>query len=81
MFIEIIFFISFMSVSIKLKMNYSDEITSGVKKSGFNFTNNNCSNCYFNFHFNKSFLCRICISFIHGLKQLKKVDDVITVLT
>jgi hypothetical protein len=38
MFIEIIFFISFMSVSIKLKMKYSDEITSGVKKSGFNFT-------------------------------------------
>jgi hypothetical protein len=59
-----------MSVSIKVKMSDSDadpEITSGLKKGGFNVTN--CSNCYFNFHFNKALLCRKCISFIHGLKS------------
>jgi hypothetical protein len=69
MSIKIIFIVSFMSVSIKVKMNYSDEdpdITSGLKKGGFN--DNNYSNCYFNFHFNKLLLCRMCISFIHGLK-------------
>jgi hypothetical protein len=41
-----------MSVSIKVKMSDSDkdpEITSGLKKGGFNATN--CSNRYFNFHF------------------------------
>jgi hypothetical protein len=44
-----------MSVSIKVKMSDSDEdpeITSGLKKGGFNVTN--CSNRYFNFHFDKS---------------------------
>jgi hypothetical protein len=76
MFIEIIFCVSFTSVSIKVQMSDSDEdpeITSGLKKGGFNVTN--CSNCYFNFRFNKSLLCRICISFIHGLKpnSLKKL--------
>jgi hypothetical protein len=60
-----------MSASIKVKMRDSDEdpeITSGLKKGGFNVTN--CSNRYFNFHFDKSLLCRIYvgISFIHGLK-------------
>jgi hypothetical protein len=60
-----------MSVSIKVKMSDSDEdpeITSGLKKGGFNVTN--CSNRYFNFHFDKALLCRIRIgiSFIHGLK-------------
>jgi hypothetical protein len=58
-----------MSVSIKVKMSNSNkdpEITSGLKKGGFNVTN--CSNRYFNFHSDKSRLCRICISFIHGLK-------------
>jgi hypothetical protein len=53
MFIEIIFFVSFMSSSIKAKMSDSDEdpeITSGLRKGGFNVTH--CSNCYFNFHFN-----------------------------
>jgi hypothetical protein len=73
MFIEIIFCVSFTSVSIKVQMSDSDEdpeITSGLKKGGFNV--NNCSNCYFNFHFNKSLLCRICITFIHGLNQTDK---------
>jgi hypothetical protein len=49
-----------MSVSIKVKMSDSDEdpeISSGLKKGGFNVTN--CSNRYFNFHFDKSLLCRI----------------------
>jgi hypothetical protein len=49
-----------MSVSIKVKMSGSDEdpeITSGLKKGGFNVTN--CSNGYFNFHFDKLLLCRI----------------------
>jgi hypothetical protein len=58
MFIEIIFIVTFMSISIKVKMSDSDEdpeITSGLKKDGFNVTNS-----YFNFHFNKSLLCRIC---------------------
>jgi hypothetical protein len=32
------------------------EITSGLKKGGFNVTD--CSNRYFNFHFDKSPLCR-----------------------
>jgi hypothetical protein len=44
-----------MSVSIKVKMsdsNENPEITSGLKKGRFNVTN--CSNCYFNFYFNKS---------------------------
>jgi hypothetical protein len=57
-----------MSVSIKVKMSDSDEdpeITGRLKKGGFNVIN--CSNCYFNLHFNKSLLCRKCISFIHGL--------------
>jgi hypothetical protein len=57
-----------MSVSRKVKMSDSDEdpeITSGLKKGGLNVTN--CSN-RFNFHFDKSLLCRIRISFIHGLK-------------
>jgi hypothetical protein len=58
-----------MSVSRKVKMSDSDEdpeITSGLKKGGLNVTN--CSNRYFKFHFDKSLLCRIRISFIHGLK-------------
>jgi hypothetical protein len=60
-----------MSVSIKVKMSDSDEdpeITSGLKKGGFNVTN--CSNRYFNFHFDKSLLSveYVGISFIHGLK-------------
>jgi hypothetical protein len=47
--------------------NEDPEITSGLKKGGFNVTN--CSNSYFNFILiGKSLLCRICISFIHGLK-------------
>jgi hypothetical protein len=49
-----------MSVSIKVKMSDSDEdpqITSGLKKGRFNVTN--CSNRCFNFHFDKSLLCRI----------------------
>jgi hypothetical protein len=49
-----------LSVSIKVKMSDSDEdpeITSELKKGGFNVTN--CSNRYFNFHFDKSLLCRI----------------------
>jgi hypothetical protein len=57
-----------MSVSIKVKMSDSDEdpeITSGLKKGGFNVTN--CSNRYFNFHFDKS-VEYVGISFIHGLK-------------
>jgi hypothetical protein len=63
-----------MSVSIEVKMSDSDEDPEIT--SGFNVTN--CSNCYFNFHFNKSLFCRICISFIRiKTKQLKKVDDVI----
>jgi hypothetical protein len=47
MFIAIIFIVSFLSISIKVKMSDSDEhpeITSGLKKAGFNVTN--CSNCY-----------------------------------
>jgi hypothetical protein len=59
-----------MSVSIIVKMSDSDEdpeITSGLKKGGFNVTN--CSNRYFYFHCDdKSLLCRTRISFIHGLK-------------
>jgi hypothetical protein len=58
-----------MSVSRKVKMSDLDEdpeITSGLKKGGLNVTN--CSNRYFNFHFDKSLLCRIRISFIHELK-------------
>jgi hypothetical protein len=49
-----------MSVSRKVKMSDSEEdpeITSGLKKGGLNVTN--CSNRYFNFHFDKSLLCRI----------------------
>jgi hypothetical protein len=68
MFIEIIFCVSFMSVSIKVKMSDSDEdpeIISGLTKGGFNVTN--CSNGYLHFHFNKSLPCIIRISFIHGL--------------
>jgi hypothetical protein len=65
-----------MSVSIKVKMSDSDEdpeITRGLKKGGFNVTN--CANnCYFNFHFNKSLLCRKCTYIVHSwikTKQLK----------
>jgi hypothetical protein len=51
------------------------EITSGLKKGGFNVTN--CSNRYFNFHFDKSLLCRIRRRYIvHSwikTKQLKKL--------
>jgi hypothetical protein len=71
-----------MSVSIKVKMSDSDEdpeITSGLKKGGFNVTN--CSNRYFNFHFDKSLLCRIRRYLVHSwikTKQLKKVADIIT---
>jgi hypothetical protein len=71
-----------MSVSIKVKMSDSDEdteITSGLKKCGFNDTN--CSNRYFNFHFDKSLLCRIRRYLVHSwikTKQLKKVADIIT---
>jgi hypothetical protein len=71
-----------MSVSIKVKMSDSDEgpeITSGLKKGGFNVTN--CSNRYFNFHFDKSILCRIRRYIVHSwikTKQLKKVADIIT---
>jgi hypothetical protein len=71
-----------MSVSIKVKMSDSDEdpeITSGLKKGGFNVTN--CSNRYFNFHFDKSLLCRISRYIVHSsikTKQLKKVADIIT---
>jgi hypothetical protein len=49
-----------MSVSIKVKMCDLDEdpeITSGLKKGEFNVTN--CSNRYFNFHFDKLLLWRI----------------------
>jgi hypothetical protein len=65
-----------MSVSIKVKMSDSDEdpeITSGLNKGGFNVTN--CSNRYFNFHFDKSLLCRIRRYIVHSwikTKQLKK---------
>jgi hypothetical protein len=57
-----------MSVSIKVKMSDSDEdpeITSGLKKGGFNVTN--CSNRYFILinHFSVEY---VGISFIHGLK-------------
>jgi hypothetical protein len=49
------------------------EITRGLKKGGFNVTN--CANnCYFNFHFNKSLLCRKCTYIVHSwikTKQLK----------
>jgi hypothetical protein len=75
-------YVSFMSVSIKVKMSDSDEdpeITSGLKKGGFNVTN--CSNRYFNFHFDKSLLCRIRRYIVHSwikTKQLKKVADIIT---
>jgi hypothetical protein len=71
-----------MSVSTKVKMSDSDEdpeITSGLKKGGFNVTN--CSNRYFNFHFDKSLLCRIRRYIVHSwikTKQLKKVADIIT---
>jgi hypothetical protein len=71
-----------MSVSIKVKMSDSDEnpeITSGLKKDGFNVTN--CSNRYSNFHFDKSLLCRIRRYIVHSwikTKQLKKVADIIT---
>jgi hypothetical protein len=65
-----------MSVSRKVKMSDSDEdpeITSGLKKGGLNVTN--CSNRYFNFHFDKSLLCRIFASLLSylqlmGLKSL-----------
>jgi hypothetical protein len=75
MFIEIIFFVSFMSVSIKVKMSDSDkdpEITMDYKERlMINVTN--CSNCYFNFHFNKSLLCRICTYIAHSwIKTVKK---------
>jgi hypothetical protein len=49
------------------------EITSGLKKGGFNVTNN--------FHFDKSLLCRIRRYIVHSwikTKQLKKVADIIT---
>jgi hypothetical protein len=70
-----------MSVSIKVKMSDSDEDPeiSGLKKGGFNVTN--CSNRYFNFHFDKSLLCRIRRYIVRSwikTKQLKKVADVIT---
>jgi hypothetical protein len=71
-----------MSDSIKVKMSDSDEdpeITTGLKKGGFNVTN--FSNRYFNFHFDKSLLCRIRRYIVHSwikTKQLKKVADVIT---
>jgi hypothetical protein len=71
-----------MSVSIKVKMSDSDEdpeITSGLKKSGFNVTN--CSNRYFNFHFDKSLLCRIRRYIVNSwikTKQSKKGSDIIT---
>jgi hypothetical protein len=71
-----------MSVSIKVKMSDSDEdpeITSGLKKGGFNVTN--CSNRYFNFYFDKSLLCRIRRYIVHSwikTEQLKKIADVIT---
>jgi hypothetical protein len=45
----------------------------------FNVTN--CSNRYFNFHFDKSLLCRIRRYIVHSwikTKQLKKVADIIT---
>jgi hypothetical protein len=44
------------------------EITSELKKGGFNVTN--CSNRYFNFHFDKSHFSveYVGISFIHALK-------------
>jgi hypothetical protein len=74
-----------MSVSIKVKISDSDEdaeITSGLKKGGFNVTN--CSNRYFNFHFDKSLLCRTRRYIVHSwikTKQLKKVPDVIIFFT
>jgi hypothetical protein len=52
------------------------EITSRVKKAGFNVTK--CSNCYFNFHFNKSLLCRKCISSIHFFSLSKKKVTLLT---
>jgi hypothetical protein len=58
-----------MSVSIKVKMSDSDEdpeITSGLKKGGFNLNVNvHCSNRYFNFHFDKLLLCRIRRYIVH----------------
>jgi hypothetical protein len=56
-----------MSVSIKVKMSDSDEdpeITSGLKKGGFNVTN--CSLIFILInHFSVEY---VGISFIHGLK-------------
>jgi hypothetical protein len=59
--------------------NEDPEITSGLKEGGFNVTN--CSNRYFNFHFDKSLLCRIRRYIVHSWikpKQLKKAADIIT---
>jgi hypothetical protein len=62
-----------MSVSIKVKMSDSDEdpeITSGLKKGGFNVTN--CFYRYFNFHFD-FFFCRIRRYIVHSwIKAVKK---------
>jgi hypothetical protein len=49
--------------------NEDPEITSGLKEGGFNVTN--CSNRYFNFHFDKSLLCRIRRYIVHSSNQLK----------
>jgi hypothetical protein len=57
--------------------NEDPEITSGLKEGGLNVTN--CSNRYFNFHFDKSLLCRIRRYIVHSwikTKQLKKVADI-----